>query len=262
MTERRGTERQGTREQGDKGPGSREQGPGNREQVIEGPRDQEDKSSFESGLTRGGHTAKLACMQTLGLSGESRRSDGRLKSIFWPTVENAWDVNYLGQQGFWICVVLAVFQLVVAAFSSNLVVLVAYLTAALVYLVGGMGVREASWPAAAIVFGIFFTGLLYTVMMGHLPGIIDILFTGILLSNVRAAFLASEWKPAGEGEDRPTRFNETMVDKIVDQLPAKLWPRIQPFFFAVGAALFALELLGVGAVVWHRLSGLVVAPHP
>ena len=44
------------------------------------------------------------------VSGESNRSDGRLKSIFWPTVENAWDVNYLGQQGFWICVIIAVLR--------------------------------------------------------------------------------------------------------------------------------------------------------
>jgi hypothetical protein len=28
-------------------------------------------------------------MQTLGLSGEGKRSDGWLKSNFWPTVENA-----------------------------------------------------------------------------------------------------------------------------------------------------------------------------
>jgi hypothetical protein len=201
-------------------------------------------------------------MQTLGLSGESRRSDGRLKSIFWPTVENAWDVNYLGQQGFWICVVVAVFQLAAAAFSGNLIVLVLQVIAALVFLVGGMGVREASWPAAAMVFGLSFVGLLTTMAMGELPGVIAVVTVGVLLSNVRAAFLASEWKPAGEGEDRPTRFNETMVDKIVDQLPAKLWPRIQPYFFAVGAALFALELIGVGALVWQRLSGLVVAPHP
>jgi hypothetical protein len=205
-------------------------------------------------------------MQTLGLSGESRRSDGRLKSIFWPTVENAWDVNYLGQQGFWICVVLAVFQLayaalVVGAFSGPPIQLVIFGVAALVYLLGGMGVREASWPAAAVVFGIFFTGLLYTMAMGHLPGVIDVIFAGILLSNVRAAFLASEWRPAGEGEDRPTRFDESITDKIVDQVPAKVWPRIQPFFFAVGAAVLALEMIGVGMLAWQRMTGLVVAPH-
>lgn len=38
-------------------------------------------------------------MQTLDLSGDAKKSDGRLKSLFWPTVENAWDVDYLGQQG-------------------------------------------------------------------------------------------------------------------------------------------------------------------
>jgi hypothetical protein len=205
-------------------------------------------------------------MQTLGLSGESRRSDGRLKSIFWPTVENAWDVNYLGQQGFWICVLVAALQLTlavlaVAAFSGNPILLVFYAISALVFVVGGMGIREASWPAAAIVFGIFFTALLYAMAMGRFPGLLNIFLAGILLSNVRAAFLASEWKPAGEGEDRPTRFNETMVDKIVDQLPAKLWPRIQHYFFAVGAATIATEVIAAGALVWHRLSGLVVASH-
>jgi hypothetical protein len=218
-------------------------------------------------LTRAGHRAKLASMQTLGLSGESRRSDGRLKSIFWPTVENAWDVNYLGQQGFWICVIVAAIQLAsaalsAAAFSTNPILLVSYVIAALVFLVGGMGVREASWPAAAMVFSLALTGLLYIMAMGKFPGILSIFAAGVLLSNVRAAFLASEWKPAGEGEDKPTRFNETLVDKFVDQMPAKLWPRMQHYFFAVGAAVLALELIGVGAVVWHRLSGLVVAPHP
>ena len=201
-------------------------------------------------------------MQTLGLSGESRRSDGRFKSIFWPTVENAWDVNYLGQQGFWICVIVALIEAVAGAFSGNPVFLSIYGVAALVFLVGGMGVREASWPAAAMIFSLFFTGLLYNMAMGRFPGIVSILAAGVLLSNVRAAFLASEWKPAGDGEDKPTRFNETMVDKIVDQLPAKLWPHLQPYFFAVAAALLALDLIGLGFVIWQRLSGFSGVAHP
>src|ERR1700691_5665105 len=114
-------------------------------------------------------------MQTLGLSGEVKRSDGWLKSIFWPTVENAWDVNYLGQQGFWICVVVAAFQLAsaalsAAAFSTNPILLIVYVIAALVFLVGGMGVREASWPAAALVFSLFLISLFYIMAMGRFPG--------------------------------------------------------------------------------------------
>ena len=155
-------------------------------------------------------------MQTLGLSSESKRSDGRLKSIFWPTVENAWDVNYLGQQGFWICVIVGLLQALVGVFSGNPVLLVAYVAMALVFLAGGMGVREANWPAAAMVFALFFCDILYTLAVGRLPGILTIVCAGILLSNVRAAFLASEWRPAQEGEDRPTRFNESFRDRLVE----------------------------------------------
>jgi hypothetical protein len=201
-------------------------------------------------------------MQTLGLSGESKRSDGRLKSIFWPTVENAWDVNYLGQQGFWICAIVGGYLALVGLFSGNPLLLVAYLAMALVFLMGGIGVREASWPAAAMVFAIFSSDILYTLAVGRLPGIVSILFAGVLLSNVRAAFLASEWRPAQEGEDRPTRFNEDLSDLIVDQLPSKAWPVLEVPFFALAALLLLLSLAGVGTALWHRLSALPGPLHP
>ncbi len=215
-----------------------------------------------SPLTLGRFGATLACMQTLGLSGEARRSDGRLKSIFWPTVESAWDVDYLGQQGFWICVIVAVFQFVAGALSGNPVALAASAAAALVFIIGAMGVREASWPAAAMVFAFYFAGILYSMALGHLPGILAIIAAAILLSNVRAAFLASGWRPAAEGEDRPTRFNETLRDRIVDQYPAKDWPILQTPFFALPAILLLLSLAGTGVVVWHRLGGLPGSLHP
>ncbi|MGA2570288.1 MAG: hypothetical protein ABSF23_07180 [Terracidiphilus sp.] len=201
-------------------------------------------------------------MQTLGLSGESRRSDGPVKSIFWPTVDNAWDVDYLGHQGFWICAVVAVIQLAAGVLSGSPFIMAIYLVTALIFFVGGMGVREASWPAAAMVFGLFSTGLLNTMASGRLPGILSILVAGVLLSNVRAAFLASEWRPASEGEDRPTRFNESLTDKLVDQWPAKLWPRLQPYFFSVASAILALELIGLGLAVWRRLASLSIGVHP
>lgn len=201
-------------------------------------------------------------MQTLGLSSESKRSDGRLKSIFWPTVENAWDVNYLGQQGFWICVIIALLQALVGVFSGNPVLLVAYVAMALVFLAGGMGVREANWPAAAMVFALFFCDILYTLAVGRLPGILTIVCAGILLSNVRAAFLASEWRPAQEGEDRPTRFNESFRDRLVDQWPPRVWPVLQVPFFALAALLLLLSLVGVGTALWQRLSALPGPFHP
>jgi len=193
-------------------------------------------------------------MQTLGLSGETRRSDGRLKSIFWPAVENAWDVNYLGQQGFWICVVVALIQIFAGVVSRNPVMLAWYLATAMVFLTGACGVREASWPAAAMVFGLSFVGLLSTLASGQIPGVLAIVTVGLLLSNTRAAFLASEWRPAREGEDQPTRFSETFRDKFVDQWPAKAWPVLQAPFFALAALLLLLTLVGLGTALWHRLG--------
>jgi hypothetical protein len=193
-------------------------------------------------------------MQTLGLSGEGRRTDGRLKSVFWPTVENAWDVNYLGQQGFWICVAVGILQVVFSALSGNVIATVISVFIALVYLVGGMGVREADWPAAALIFVIYLFNLTYAMCLGRMPGIFQIAAAAILLSNIRAAFLASEWKPAAEDEDRPTRFNETFADKLVDWLPEKAWPKLKIPFYAMAAVLLLLEMLGNGVAIWQRFG--------
>lgn len=197
-------------------------------------------------------------MQTLGLQGESRRSDGRLKSIFWPTVENAWDVDYLGRQGFWICLIIGIVQIVLALLSRNPILLILGLAEALIFLIGGMGVREGSWPAAALVFSIFFLNLLSTIAQGRFPGILMIIATCILLSNVRAAFLASEWKPSPDETDKPTRFSDTLGDKLVDRMPAKLWPVLQIPFFGLAALILLLSIVGVGFIALQHLG---VLPH-
>jgi hypothetical protein len=195
-------------------------------------------------------------METLNLSGESRKSDGRLKSLLWPTVDNAWDVDYLGQQGFWICLIIATINavfLTTTAFETQsptgrLTVLILAGVFFFAFVVGGMGVRESSWPAAAMIFILYVVNQLGS---GRAPGILSIIIGAVLLSNVRATFLASRWKPIAEGEDRPTRFNETFRDKLVDQLPPRLWPILRiPFFIA--SFLLVLFLLYVSAIMWLR----------
>lgn len=193
-------------------------------------------------------------MQTLGLSQESKRSDGRLKSIFWPTVENAWDVDALGRQGFWICLIIAVFQIVVTLATGNPVFIVVGAASGIAFFVGGMGVRESSWPAAAMVFSIFFLGLLSTMANRQFPGFLAIIAACILLSNLRAAFLASEWRPVGEDEDRPTRFSESLGDKLADQLPARAWPVLQIPFFVLASILMLMNLAGLGIVLLQRFG--------
>jgi len=202
-------------------------------------------------------------MQSLGLQGESKRSDGRLKSIFWPAVDNAWDVDYLGQQGFWICFFIGISQFVFSLLTRNpLLIVIAALTA-LIYLVGGMGVRERSWPAAAMVFACYLIDTLYAIATGILftpGGVIKVVFLGLLLSNVRATFIASEWRLAGEDEDRPTRFSETLRDKLVDAWPPKLWPPLQIPFYTLSGLWLLVSGIGVGILALARLGVLPTNP--
>jgi hypothetical protein len=193
-------------------------------------------------------------MQTLGLSGDNKRSDGWLKSLLWPSVENAWDVDYLGQQGMWICTGLAVFTFVFGLITGNILLTGVSVLFALFYLLGGMGVRQGSLTAAILVFASFALGEVVQMASGHPPGVLGMIVTGVLLSNVRGTYLASQWKPLEEGEDRPTRFNETLADKYIDQMPAKLWPVMQIPFIILAITVYVLAVPGMIFVVANRLS--------
>src|SRR5260370_2151135 len=86
-------------------------------------------------------------MQTLGLSDSMPRSDSRLKSLFWPSIQSSSDVDYLGAQGYWVCAVIAAISLVVLVISGRpllggFVFLAFYL--------GGVGVRERSRYSAGM----------------------------------------------------------------------------------------------------------------
>jgi hypothetical protein len=87
-------------------------------------------------------------MQTLGLTDSAPRTEGRLKSLFWPFIKTGDDVDYLGTQGFWVCTFVAILSFVVSAFSGHEIVGTMVL---LVFFLGGVGVREHSRYAAAIV---------------------------------------------------------------------------------------------------------------
>ena len=199
-------------------------------------------------------------MQSLDLSGEKKKSDGQLKSLFWPTVENAWDVDYLGQQGFWVCLVIGIINFALVALTAFEAPTPAGRFAALVfggavffvYFVGGMGVRECSWLAATAVFAIYAVG---QVGAGHAPSVLSLIIGAVLLSNVRATFIASRWQPVADGEDRPTRFNETFRDKLVDQLPPTAWPILRvPFFIAASLVLVFFLYLSVTGLSNRRVN--------
>ena len=77
-------------------------------------------------------------MQTLGVS-NTPSSDNRLKSLFWPSVESASDVDYLGAQGYWVCAIVAVFSLAVFALAGQWFIGILVFLAG--YIIEGLWVR-------------------------------------------------------------------------------------------------------------------------
>lgn len=180
-------------------------------------------------------------MQTLGLSESTPRTENRLQSLFWPSVQSATDVDYLGTQGYWVCTGLAILSLIALgatghAVSGFLVLLFFYL--------GGVGVREHSRYAAAVVFALYALDALTSPL-----SVVRVLIGAILLSNVRATWIASDWKPESEEAVPPPRLGDTWGDKFADKLPAWLWPKVRIFYYILSGALLVLAVLGMGVIL-------------
>jgi hypothetical protein len=89
-------------------------------------------------------------------------------------------------------------------------------------------------------------------------GALRIVFLGLLLTNVRATFIASEWRPAADGEDRPQRLSETLRDKLVDMWPPKLWPLAQIPFYILGGLWLLVTMLSLAGVLLMKLGILPI----
>lgn len=187
-------------------------------------------------------------MQTLGLSDSTPRTESRLKSLFWPSIQTGSDVDYLGAQGYWVCALVAVFSFVFSAISGHAI---AGAFAMALYYLGGVGVRERSRYAAAVVLGLFVAD-----MVASWPNVfvLRVLLAALLLSNLRATWIASRWKPESEDVTLPPRLGETWSDKFVDKLPMWLWPKVRVLYYVLSACFFVLLAIGLAVMVHRRAS--------
>jgi hypothetical protein len=187
-------------------------------------------------------------MSMLGLTGETEKDDNLFKRLFWPS-NHPNDVDTLGQQGFWICLVVGLISGVILLLTGH--PLIALLTMVFMWL-GGIGVREHSLAAAIFVAGAYVLNILVSLFAGVPPGALDIIISGLLLANIRGTYIAAAWQKKGALEDFPERLNTTFFDWLVDQLPAKLWPAGRFVFYVVGVLYVLLLVLGSFGLLMHR----------
>jgi hypothetical protein len=185
-------------------------------------------------------------MQTLGLAESTPRSESRIKALLWPSIQTGTDVDYLRTQGLWICTFVAVMSLLFGFLSGHPVIAILVFV---LYIAGGMGVRQGSVVASLMtllcyVGDSFATGI----------GIMRIIFAAILLSNLRASWLASQWQPDSSDAEMPPRLSETLGDKFADKLPLWLWPKIRFPYYVYSFGMLVVITAGVIIILMRRMN--------
>jgi len=185
-------------------------------------------------------------MQTLGLSSKPQPTDNLFKRLFWPAIESQYDVDLLGQQGFWVCTIVAVLSLIVMLVLGTPVTGV---FTALVFFLGGCGVRQRSLAAAAMVFTLYLINWVGGIVIGSVGNpLVPLVILMLLFANVRATVMSRRWmaQSAASGDQEfPERSMETMTDRFANKLPAAVWPRSRYVFFPLAGILLMLTITGV-----------------
>jgi hypothetical protein len=185
-------------------------------------------------------------MQTLGLSSKPQPADNIFKRLFWPAIESQYDVDLLGQQGFWVCTGVALLSLVM------MLVLGMPLTGiftAVTFFLGGCGVRQRSIAAAVLVFILYLANIVGSWVLGSFGNpLIPFVVLMLLFANVRATVLSRRWiaQPVDPiDQEFPERSMETVADRFANRLPGLLWSKSRFVFFPLAAALLLLSIIGV-----------------
>jgi hypothetical protein len=184
-------------------------------------------------------------MQTLGLSDSTVRTEGRLKSLFWPSIQSGADVDYLAVQGFWVCTIVGLFSLVFLFASQPIIAILVFL----LFHLGGVGVREHNPFAAVMMLAYYLVDFIASAffLLTTSPGIgvVRVIVIALLFSNLRATWIASGWKPEAEEAALPPRMGDTFADKLSDKWPSFIWPKIKWLYYVYSFALLTLTVAGL-----------------
>jgi hypothetical protein len=110
-----------------------------------------------------------------------------------------------------------------------------------------VGVRERSRYAAFAVFVFYLVDMVFSGV-----GVLKLLFAALLLSNLRATWIAGTWKPDSEEAALPPRLNQTLGDRFADQLPMWLWPKVRVIYYVYSVGVFVLVDVGLAVMFARR----------
>jgi hypothetical protein len=74
--------------------------------------------------------------------------------------------------------------------------------------------------------------------------VIRVIITALLLSNLRATWIAARWQKDSDEAALPVRLDDTWTDKFANQWPTWLWPKVKMLYYILSIGL--LLVLGLG----------------
>ncbi len=97
-------------------------------------------------------------------------------------------------------------------------------------------------------------------MAGMFPGLLSIAAAVLLIANIRGTWIAARWAKRGDLDAFPERMRETWRDRLVDQMPLRVWPKARVPFFCIAGIYMLLAV--AGTVMLARHIGQPSAPQP
>ena len=193
-------------------------------------------------------------METLGLSSTSpQKSDNIFQRLFWPTIHNQYDVDLIGQQGFWVCAVIGLLSGIVLLVTGQFLV---GLFTSFIYLAGACGVRQRNVLAASLIFTLYLINIVASFVMGAAGNpLLPAVCLMLLAANIRASIVSSKWMNAAALEsdtDLPDRTIETLGDQLSNQFPVTIWPRVKYIFYPLAVIMILLTIAGSFVVAKQR----------
>jgi len=78
-------------------------------------------------------------------------------------------------------------------------------------------------------------------------GVVRIIFLALLFANIRGKWLSARWEKDSQAATTPVRLNQTLGDKLADQLPPFLWPKVKFVFYVIAGLEIAVLLYSLFA---------------
>jgi hypothetical protein len=120
------------------------------------------------------------------------------------------------------------------------------------YYLAGVGIRRTSRFAAVSAFLIYFLGVIAGIKIAHSGGVVSIFFLALLLSNVRATWLAKRFaseqialQQSGPGTVA------TPQSVFTDVLPRVIWPIGRWIYYVLAVLMF----FGVAVLLFRTPTG-------